>query len=85
MTNIKDLPIHIFYTPEHPNGYTTATSNREACKVAVELMHRTGVPVSVTGGNKHWKTGKYAFWIVEVSQPFRSQTSGGYVVHGAIQ
>lgn len=84
MKDIQNAPIHIFYNPEHPNGYTISTSKTEAMKVGCELSRRTNSPVSVIGGMKHWKTGKPAFWIVEIAEPWRDQLSGGYVVQAGL-
>lgn len=82
-TNISTVAIHIFYSAEYPNGYTSAKTSREACKIAVEIMHRTGSPVSTFGGTKDWQ-GKYSNWIIRIDEPFREQKSGGYVINSVL-
>jgi len=65
-------PIHIFKNDEYPHGYTISTSRKESQELAKELMNRTiSNGVCTTAGQKHWKTGKSAYWIVFFDEPYQ--------------
>lgn len=70
MVNFNDT-IHLYKNDEYPHGYTIAKNQVEASDLAKELLHRTiSNGVSVTHGQRHWKTGKYAYWIVYFDEPY---------------
>lgn len=71
MINFNDT-IHIFKNDEYPHGYTISKNATEANELAKELLHRTICKgVSVTHGLRHWKTGKYAYWVVYFDEPYQ--------------
>lgn len=58
-------PIHIYKNENYPHGYTISTNRKESQELMRELLNRTiSNGVSITHGERHWKTGKYAYWIV---------------------
>ena len=67
----QSTPIHIYKNEQYPNGYTISNSKKESQELARELLDRTICKgVSVTHGDRHWKTGKYAYWIVFFDEPY---------------
>ena len=67
----QNTPINIYKNEQYPNGYTISNSRKESQELARELFNRTiSNGVSVTHGDRHWKTGKPAYWIVYFDEPY---------------
>ncbi len=60
----KIKKVMIYYNEKFPLGYTTAKTQEEAIAVCMYLVENTEKAWSFTGGDKHWKTGKPAYYTI---------------------
>ena len=60
--------MHIYFNPDSKKWYTTTRTNKEAMDFSCLIMDQYSISCTVISGDKHFKTGKPAYYTVELER-----------------